>query len=117
MRKSVVSVNHFLALGSMSKMDWKATILALIIRGALCRFLVEFDRRWEENDSRFHCVELCSKSCCTNSCLNNCSPQYETCDVMLPLETGGLPYPGDEKYWAVEYCTQDECECMLYYLG
>ena len=98
-------------------MDWKATVLVLIIRGALGRFLVEFDRRWEENDSRFHCVELCTKSCCTNSCLNNCSPQYETCDVMLPLETGGLKYPGDEKYWALEYCTLDECACTLYSLG
>ena len=86
---------------------WRnALILILMLHDVLCRFLLEHDRTWNENDSRMHCVETCSNSCC--------SPQPEFCDyidIIWGDDIGNQNNQPNPNHGAPKPCAPTGCEC------
>ena len=83
-----------------------ALILFLMLQEVMSKFLLENDRTWNENDNRMHCVEYC-----TNSCLNNCSPQPEFCDIIWAMETENSNNEQNSNNGAPQSCAPTGCEC------
>ena len=93
-------------------MRWKDFILYLLMQGVTCRIIQKDETKGNENDSKVQCFENCKKSCCTNSCLSNCSPEYEMCDVILAHKTESLNIQKVAYQLDLEYCDSNGCECM-----
>ena len=81
-------------------------VLVLFIDFGLCRFMSE-ERQWNEDDSRLHCTELCSKSC------QNCTEPYKCADLeyKCPGITGTEnDCPADET------CVPVGCQCKQFWI-
>ena len=93
-------------------MRWKEFILYLLMQGAVCRFVQKDNTKGNENDNKIQCLENCKNSCCTDSCLSNCSPEYEMCDVILAHKTENLNIQKVANQLDLQYCDPNGCECM-----